>query len=668
MYAGTFADYCTMPMRTIILLLSFLLLNGHAAHCQLVINEISQGIDGTKEYAELVVRGTRSCTDSCADLRGWIIDDNNGWLGSGTGQGIATGCMRFSSNSNWACVPYGSIILIYNDGDKNTSITIVDDPTDANKDLVYIVPASSALFEKNTATPISPSSPGYVYPTSGFTAGGSWSGLGLSNNGDAIILTAPGNLGAPYFSVGFGNLSNSGNATVFKPTAGGAKVYYLTNGQYNDAAGWNVGNATADETPGVPNTTANRQWIEDMRRSGANVNTILRACILQGQSYNFNGQMLTASGTYTKTYPVSAGCDSMVTLYLDVITPATEEQELGGCGSVVHNGVTYTASVVVSDTLRSMQGCDSIYRRMHIVVDNTVPVSQTTTVSGCGKVTYKGNDYYTPGSITDTLRTRFGCDSVYLTLSLDILDVPDLTASPDTAVCLGTGITLTVSGAPYVNWENVGANATVTVYPEKTTTYRVWGQNDNGCKDTTSVTVTVSDFHLSLLVNNTQVMQGDRITLHTAGTSPYTVLAWTPAALFPLQTERSQTFITDKTGEISVIAVSDIGCTDTATLLLEVAPDVPELYIPSAFSPNGDGLNDLFMIVGNFPVERFHIMVFNRWGQQVFESNDISISWDGIAGGKPAEVGVYYYMTEATIRIFDKTRSVSLKGDVTLLR
>src|ERR1700760_1780609 len=80
------------------------------ARAQLVLNEVSQGSSGTKEYVELVVVGTKTCTDSTADLRGWIIDDNNGWLGSGTGQGIAQGCMRFSQSATWQKVPYGSVI------------------------------------------------------------------------------------------------------------------------------------------------------------------------------------------------------------------------------------------------------------------------------------------------------------------------------------------------------------------------------------------------------------------------------------------------------------------------------------------------------------------------------------------------------------------------------
>ncbi len=104
----------------------------------LAVNEFSRGDAGAREYIELVVAGNRTCAgDSCLDIRGWIIDDINGWCGAGAGQGIATGHMRFSNDPNWSCVPYGSIILLYNSGDVNTSIALANDPTDANNDNVY---------------------------------------------------------------------------------------------------------------------------------------------------------------------------------------------------------------------------------------------------------------------------------------------------------------------------------------------------------------------------------------------------------------------------------------------------------------------------------------------------------------------------------------------------
>ncbi|MFT3910559.1 MAG: gliding motility-associated C-terminal domain-containing protein [Ferruginibacter sp.] len=311
-------------------------------NAQLVLNEMSQGQSGTKEYIELVVIGNRTCTDSTADIRNWVIDDNNGWLGAATGQGIAQGCMRFANAATWEHVPYGSIILIYNDGDKNSSISLPDDPTDANHDYVYIVPASSTELENNSSTPSAPSSPTYVYPTTGFNAGGSWARMGLANGGDGIVITSAANLAVAYFSFGYGGINNSSNATVYKSTSGGAKCYYLTDNQYSSSASWDVGASPANETPGAPNSVLNADWINSLRQSsGSNV--------------------------------------------------PRDTTTLSGCNSVTYNGNTYNSSVVFTDTIRAVAGCDSVYHVTNIVIQSltgiTITPSGPTTFCSGGSVT-----------------------------------------------------------------------------------------------------------------------------------------------------------------------------------------------------------------------------------------------------------------------------------------
>jgi hypothetical protein len=100
---------------------------------------------GTREYMEFLVVGD-PCTT--VDLRGWIIDDNNGpddaicegFSTQFASAGIAGGYVRFRNMYALGCVPVGSIILVYNGAEKNTSITLADDPTDSNGDLVYVLP------------------------------------------------------------------------------------------------------------------------------------------------------------------------------------------------------------------------------------------------------------------------------------------------------------------------------------------------------------------------------------------------------------------------------------------------------------------------------------------------------------------------------------------------
>ena len=171
-------------------------------YSQLIINEVSQGASGSKEFVEFVVIG--SGCDACVDIRGWIFDDNNGWHESpiGSGQGIATGALRFSFDPQWSCVPAGTIIVIYNNGDPNGDLP-PDDPTDANNDCVYIIPGNSTLLDRSIGFPNS--DPVFDdYSTLIWTNGGIWTYTSMANTQDSYQITDPNATGAPFFSIGWG--------------------------------------------------------------------------------------------------------------------------------------------------------------------------------------------------------------------------------------------------------------------------------------------------------------------------------------------------------------------------------------------------------------------------------------------------------------------------------
>lgn len=88
------------------------------------------------------------------------------------------------------------------------------------------------------------------------------------------------------------------------------------------------------------------------------------------------------------------------------------------------------------------------------------------------------------------------------------------------------------------------------------------------------------------------------------------------------------------------------------------------IWLPKAFSPNADGHNDLLRLVGDIKnVSRYSIMIYNRWGQRVYESNDVNAGWDGKVNGRDAENGTYYYL----LRVLYNRKEEVWRGDVTLL-
>ncbi|UCJ07684.1 PKD domain-containing protein [Chitinophaga pendula] len=130
-------------------------------------------------------------------------------------------------------------------------------------------------------------------------------------------------------------------------------------------------------------------------------------------------------------------------------------------------------------------------------------------------------------------------------------------------------------------------------------------------------------------------------------------------------TQTNPTYQYNKTGtyEVCLTATNQFGCIDS--VCKPVSAIVVPLYdVPSAFSPNGDGINDVFYVKG-FAVSRFNIKIFNRWGQLVFESNDINIGWDGKFKGSLQSMDAYAYVINLE---FNDGTKANKTGNLTLLR
>jgi len=117
------------------------------------------------------------------------------------------------------------------------------------------------------------------------------------------------------------------------------------------------------------------------------------------------------------------------------------------------------------------------------------------------------------------------------------------------------------------------------------------------------------------------------------------------------------------TYDVCLVAMNKEGCADTTCKPI-TADILPLADIPNAFSPNGDGNNDILYVVGA-AIESIDLKIYNRWGQLVFESTDVKKGWDGTYNGKRQEVDVYAYTLN--VRFVDDT-TMFKKGNVTLLK
>lgn len=115
----------------------------------------------------------------------------------------------------------------------------------------------------------------------------------------------------------------------------------------------------------------------------------------------------------------------------------------------------------------------------------------------------------------------------------------------------------------------------------------------------------------------------------------------------------------------ALIVKNDIGCADTARILMRVYYSC-YIAVPSAFTPNGDGLNDYLYPLNAVKADNLEFRIYNRWGQLVFETKDWTKKWDGRINGNPQEAGTYVWMLRYTDR--DTGKPFSTKGTTVLIR
>jgi len=138
---------------------------------------------------------------------------------------------------------------------------------------------------------------------------------------------------------------------------------------------------------------------------------------------------------------------------------------------------------------------------------------------------------------------------------------------------------------------------------------------------------------------NVTIPLGTSTTLSASGGTTY---EWSPSSGLSC-TNCAQPIATPSTKTVYTVIVSNAnGCSSIDSVTIDVEIVCDNLYIPNAFSPNGDGENDTYKIKGNC-MEKFSLSIYDRWGNQVFETTNINEGWDGNYKGEPMNTGAYCY-------------------------
>ncbi|MFN8295256.1 MAG: gliding motility-associated C-terminal domain-containing protein [Chitinophagales bacterium] len=426
------------------------------------------------------------------------------------------------------------------------------------------------------------------------------------------------------------------------------------------------------------------------------INTNL--CI--GQSFTLsNGKVITSDGVYNDTLRTIFGCDSIIEYHLNFLNNITTNQN-----AIVCKGKTYTlpkgnvvsTSGIYRDTLRASFGCDSIVITNLSFTNPTPFINNVTICSGKTFVRPNGNIVSISGTYYDTIRAASTCDSIVIT---NLTINPYLQSSQISTVCLGKsfilpdGRSVNQSGiykdtiknnngcdsiiitnlfitnpTPSINTISICDGQTYTLPNGNkvsiAATYTDTIRQTNTCDSViiTDLSVFPNTFTVSLKPSDT-IDVGSSIELNPIyGNMNAISWNWSPSDNLNCTTCERPIASPILTNTYTLNAIAQNGCEDTAqTTIIVRAVDV---YIPSAFSPNGDGVNDVLDVFTNNP-KSYHFKIFNRWGELVFESTDVNNKWNGLYTGENCPVDSYAYTLDV---VFQNDKQYNKKGAVLLLR
>ncbi|HXD79111.1 MAG TPA: gliding motility-associated C-terminal domain-containing protein [Puia sp.] len=386
-------------------------------------------------------------------------------------------------------------------------------------------------------------------------------------------------------------------------------------------------------------------------------------------------QILPQGGTSPYTYTINGGTPQSGNLFggLPSGNAFISVVDANGCqaGQIVNIPLTPNENLSVSGGGTVCEG-----QGVPLIATSNASAFSWTPAAGLSNPNV-ANPVASPNATTTyTLTATLGvCSMTGPPVTVNILPAPTPAATPPTAqLCPGQSVQLQGSGGVTYAWSpatylssTTVANPTVQM-PAKSITYSLNVTGPNGCSSVQPalVLVIVSPPPEVFAGNDTAIYLGqtlplDAVDVNNVGFSTY---QWSPA--FGLDNPSIRDPVATITGDITyaVTATTPTGCTGTDSIKI-IAVTKADLVVPNAFTPNGDGHNDVLYVhaIGMKEVTSFR--VFNRWGQQVFETTNQGEGWNGMLGGQAQPPGTYVWVAGGEDFL---GKTVERRGTVILVR
>ncbi len=349
-----------------------------------------------------------------------------------------------------------------------------------------------------------------------------------------------------------------------------------------------------------------------------------------------------------------------------------------------NNGVT-TNTIVVSPTSFStftvigLNGNCKDTATFNITVNQSpiAVITGTTTIcngnnvglTASGGTSYSWNTSSTASTITSnptsnsvySVTVSYGTCIDTTSINITVYQVPLANAGPDDTLCEGEIIVLSASGGNNYSWDNGIFTNTNSVSPVINSIYTVTVAN-GPCYDVDIVNIVVVPTPTVNVQGNTTIISGQSTVLSASGGMSYN---WSPSSGLSCTNCRYPIANPVQTTTYCVTTINADGCSDNACITIvvnEIYCD--ELFIPNAFSPNGDNQNDVIMVFSKC-IKNINFTIYDRWGNEVFETKDIKHGWDGTYKGKTMNTAVFAYTANVT---FTNGEEIIKKGNILLVK
>lgn len=380
---------------------------------------------------------------------------------------------------------------------------------------------------------------------------------------------------------------------------------------------------------------------------------------------------LSANGASTYTWTPAAGLSSTSGANVSAGPNTTTTYTINGSSALgCTSSTVITVNVVATPTVSALSSqssiCDGKSTSLSGFGAASFTWSPAASLSAANSAVVTGTPHATT-IYTLTGENGLAPNTCQSTATVQVTVVPQVTAavSPNQSICFGSRTYLVASGGSTYTWTpSTGLSGTHTpgTYAEPliNTTYTVTVSNGGQCPGTATVSVIVNPLPALNAGRDTTINIDEyyEITGSGAGT-----IGWLPVDVPYACNYCAQETVNPQHNTCYVLEATDsLGCVNRDTMCITVTKDW-DVFIPNAFTPNGNNVNDVFIPVG-YGIKTIHLYIFDRWGEQIFKSSDTQQGWDGKNKGKLCETGIYIYQVEIETM---EGPTVKRVGHVTLL-